>query len=204
MLISGGGLKTLTSLYNSIGGSRKTTSSAYANINGSRKQIFPYSATTIYTWNRYYTETEYSTRYHLWTNYEEYYPYDDKLANYGGNLYYGTNYSISGSVIKLTGVKTVNRSGGSWSIPSGSYYWLEKGSGTFGCIQSMDMSTYEYDQVTLWYGDIMDEYLDMYIFQRIEEEETVKGELRDQVTSSSRNTYPDNGVSGSYWYVFVS
>ena len=45
----GGGSKQLTSLYFNYGGSRKTTSSAFANIGGSRKQIFPYSATTVYT-----------------------------------------------------------------------------------------------------------------------------------------------------------
>ena len=35
------------------GGSRKTISSAYGNISGSRKQIFPYNATTTYSYRRY-------------------------------------------------------------------------------------------------------------------------------------------------------
>ena len=46
MLISGGGSKTLTSLYNNIGGTRKSISSAFANISGVQKQIHPCFITT--------------------------------------------------------------------------------------------------------------------------------------------------------------
>ena len=108
MLISGGGSRTLTSLYMNSGGSRKTTSSAYGNINGTRKQIFPYSATITYTWNRYtISEESYISENYESTDIDI---YDSAMNETGSIVYYGSSYTTSGNEVRLTGVSSVSRS----------------------------------------------------------------------------------------------
>ena len=200
------------------GGSRKTIASAYGNISGSRKQIFPYSATSTYTWNKYSISTSSSIN-------TEQIPYILFMTERIVKTTYDTNsiknqFTSSGIYIEKSAMDD--------------YCYQERGfelsrSDVFVVMTASQFSTYQSSSgiymdvyyngysnlhvifdtqyvvccaTTTSLSQAMNDY--GYIYKRTPTTTTTKGELIGTVTSSSSSAYPSNGVSGNYWYVLVS
>ena len=178
------------------GGSRKTTSSAFANINAVSKQIFPYLSETEYVWNKYSISTK--------QIYEQAYNTVSKVTlSYRGKYFCGNSITFN----KTNGTFTINSPGQSGefttnaSLPydyvnvdgssssglSKVYYAV---SGTFKT--SSSASNF---YMTVSYGE-------MRIYYAKSTTQQTQGSYLGQVTSTSSSTYPSNGISGSYWYVY--
>ena len=213
MLISGGGRRELTSLYNNIGGSRKTTYSAFANISGTRKQIYPTDTTITYTyrWKRYKYET--GIQYDITGPHQD---GDSENSSGAGTAKFGSNYTVSSNAsagtitVSLTGIKEYERTiNGFYGFePAYALYtgvnnaaFAVKSSYTFtptkanpnsalvyiGWVTSCNRSTFTaeyYYRVICTSLDGQTKVFDKY------------------VTSTNRNAYPDAGDSGSYYYEF--
>ena len=199
--IGGGGQKSCSSLYMNSGGSRKTISYAYANVGGSRKQIFPYDATTTYTykWRRYTTSTTTSStsgqtlvipESYLGTTYAVLY---DSLPSYNSN-----GFILDGSYTGFQNL-TYNAYIGA---NGGSYFGFASNSETDDL---MEGGTVYVD--TVYYindiGSISGSTLQVSRNVTIYELTVTISSSYTTVTSSNRNKYPDDGVSGSYYYEYI-
>lgn len=212
------------------GGSRKTISSAYGNVSGTRKQIYPYNATTTYTWNRYNLKST----YRLWFENDYESDVDQELfrdeymnensVQYGSTFYYSTTgytYNSSNCTLTLTDYKSCSRPAYNQSAFRNRTVWF------FDAVPLSTTST-EWTMGKLYTADLKaagkfnqeagigmrifkvstgnDWYMATVIQRDIAHAEKTdgKGTANGTVTSNSRNSYPDNGISGNYWYVFVS
>ena len=173
------------------GGSQKTISSAFANISGSQKQIFP----PIYTWERYNTkkylisggvDNGSTSSWHYPVSWAE---ECEVYEVYNFTIVTGSPYGIRMDSYSFYGYL----SGG---VPSG--YWID--------------STPDALASWIWYGDYVsrepdslgnDGYMLYSTAYGINGNyKKVKDTYQDMVTSTNRNAYPDDGISGSYYYVF--
>ena len=205
--ISGGGQRSCSSLYLNYGGSRKTISSAYGNIGGSRKQIFPYNATTTYTytWKKYnatLTDTETNVR-------------AISLKDLG--------YFNNGVGVYANATKWEATSRGYYIDSYGKYthtnylslgydydYFILSNSDPTGTYQSKIYYTGgSLDCEGVW-NDSGDEIIDYRLVRYSSAYEGIDileygytmGSYVGTVTSTNSNAYPEDGVSGSYWYVY--
>ena len=189
----GGGQRQCSSLDMNSGGSRKTISSAYGNISGSRKQIFPYSATTIYTWNRYNLVQDYSR------NVVNNGPINTSSITPGSRLWYGSSYTFTSDgyfiLINANYLSCPQYLSGLMSTLS-YMYWFDNSDSSNPPTRSLNYGISSVNGSTITTRDFLSlsSYSPSYSI----------GSYIDQATSSSRTAYPDNNYSGSYWYVFVS
>ena len=206
--IGGGGRKQCSSLYMNSGGSRKTITSAYGNINGSKKQIYPYSTSTIYTWNKYnrvtttsggtITKTPRSTTgsnssYYLYAGETIYWSASPDVDS-NGYLYFDNVYYYNGDPYNSDKdfLNTLSK-----------LYWAANDSNPI-------------PPGSCWYGSQLteagyDSWGEYFVRPTHTVSTTPKVTTHSKgstyygtVTSTNRNAYPDNSYSGSYWYVFVS
>ena len=191
-------------------GSSRKVKKGYIGENNLSKLFFSgetrwerYSLVTQYKWNRYnvnYTENDqYTTQYTIG----------------GPGTYYvfsGTGYSRNGTGFTITGSTMITcdctaGSGGqyvgtSWGIGSnrqGRRYALVNTSPTnFGSYVAKVDSDSRFS-----FGIISNSYwqASLYYINGIITLTTAQGSLNGSVTSTQSNTYPANGISGSYWYV---
>ena len=187
------------------GGTRKSISSAYANISGTRKQIFPYSATTIYTWNKYNVNESIS----LGSGYSGY----SVSLDWGGPdaesaIFYGSSYTISGSEFYISGESEIDLSTYNASAVKGlkntlsNKYWQYRHNYSDGVYRGTLL--YGCTNVSCSSGNPASFTCSKYYTSDSVTITTSRGSYIGQVTSSNKSTYPTDGVSGSYWYVFVS
>lgn len=202
------GQRTLASLYDNVNGSRKTISAEYANIDGVSKQIFPYNATITYTWNRYNIVTTSS---------------GPELYNSGSNAFLLTSADVSPCGLycmqNASFTPYYNSSSGQYrltitsasaaTIKSGfkpSEYFYHDGSPSINTAQGSE--SYVAKAKSAYYASTDPDYqlcidVSLYKYRAGSTVSSQGSTSYGTVTSSSRNAYPDNGVSGSYWYVFV-
>ena len=201
------------------GGSRKTTSSAYGNIGGSRKQIYPASITYTYKWNRYYIASSgggvelytYSSNTTLHVNdprgiqYSSSYvlenasfePYDSGLPAGHINRWRFTITSATSKTISLG------------YTPSGYWYVSNMSSGYIGyqghepIVYTSNGSFYDVSDTegTAEYNEVYAIDVATYHYREKAAIESA-GSYIDQVSSTTRNAYPDNGSDGTYWYIY--
>ena len=189
----------MTSLYANIGGSRKTISSVYCRKSGSRKQIYPYNNQTVYYWDCYNvikTESGTATRDYL----EEYSSSGSFVMGY--TFWYGNSATLmeDGTISLYPGdfvsPQPDNSDGsiGRYMSESGSdglnindvyvdwYHTYNPTGSVYTCYYSTKLrvrtetyTTYDYSCGSTYYG---------------------------QVSSTNKNYYPKNDVSGDYWYIY--
>ena len=181
----------MTSLYGNVGGTRKSISSAYANISGTRKQIYPYSSTVVYTykWNRYtYTYTADS-----WS---------------GNSFPTGSGYglSFSSSEDRLYTSSSLTSDPYNENIPMMSNYREVYWSKSFSTSQLDTFFGPEYTYPFIYTG--VRSYRNGILVPETKVTTYYPGGYTlgsyvDSPTSTYRYQYPDNGISGSYWYVYA-
>ena len=191
----------MASLYFNSGGSRKTTSSAYANIGGTRKQIYPYNAETIYTykWRRYSTTTSIATEegqtlvipesyigYCYAVLYDSLPSYnargfilDSSYTRFQNLIYNGTIGASGGSYFAFaTNAETDQLMAGESVYVDTAYYISGRGVINGGTLQ-------------------LDRFVTKYTLT------LTKSGSYTTVTSTYRYQYPDDGISGSYYYEYI-
>ena len=189
------------------GGSRKTISSAYGNVSGSRKQIYPYSATTTYTWNKYSVKTN-TTSGEITATIRS-----GNTANFGYCIYEGQTFRYGSNSSIIAGTNTYITFPNSITITSSNYDQI---SDLAWCSFWTTYDEHPTPPAHCWYNNVKDYagYNSSGIYQ-LYPNHTVTARAGSvsysrgstsygTVTSTDRNTYPDNGKSGSYWYIFVS
>ena len=221
MLTSGGGRKQIASLYCNYGGSRKTISSAFGNIGGSRKQIFPYSYTTVYTyhWDIYTVTT--STAWTLGAC-DETYTSSNPFEIVASYIYIGSSYRIDedgeyhldgGSYREIREQDVAN--GEDCTIYAGEWFYFHfakitdiNNAGNIS-LGSGDRFCYAVTNVHLYIGEAsynpigFDGQIKIYKSGATQGTIKEKGSYYSYTSSTNRNAYPDNGISGSYWYVYT-
>ena len=193
------------------GGSRKTISSAYTNISGSQKQIFPYSTTTIYTWN-YYTIKTTTSGYTA-----SYRTYDSGSINIPYNTCYRTtdtepSINDSDGTFSFTGVSQKGLISHDVNFPH-HYVGFKYGIDYADFISDSQLNGYGYtnyyycDSGNTLYIELEDNYIYAYNNKLVREYYTTAnttqsvGSYVGQVTSTSYYDYPYDGISGNYWYI---
>ena len=224
MLISGGGSKTLTSLYFNSGGTRKSISSAYANVGGSRKQIYPTNIIYEYQWRREYFYIDYQIEEEEGTSSVDLEP-PEGLSYFGDTVfYYADNYTSSvirprTIRIELIDYDTISIYSSFYRINSGKYLFTKHvdipdfGSNTY-YISSYYIDI-EFDSTGLYKSGLtqasstsMDQCQSDKIqsfdcsFYNIKISSNRYGDY-EYVTSTNRNEYPDDGVQSDYYYTYI-
>ena len=194
----------MTSLYGNIGGAQKSIASAFCNKGGSRKQIYPFK----HAWQVFevigWTLTEKChTSKHLGSMNDgdmylqiasDYIFYENKSSypNYNARLSVGdTNRQVLnendiGEGYELSGPAFFVFSSHTSSINSEIYFVQENQTVTITSIQ----------------GTFSGEHCDLN-YTTLSESEYIKGEYIRTIYEANATAYPDNGISGNYWYVYM-
>ena len=199
----GGGSKQLTSLYINKDGSNKELSNAYANINGSSKEIF----SKLYKWAKYakgshYMALQYNYRswqVSLYTTYSicksiSVNSSETEDSSGRGRVYYGEN-TVSGAYYPgqtsdtvgyylCAPYNTIDVSGDSAILEA-------KYAGAYG-YYAYRISGFKMDgenRYTLLDREARANYNYNY------------DDFVEYVTSTNKNAYPSNGISGDYKYI---
>lgn len=180
--------RRVSSLYIGISGSARRITKAYVGVSGSAKQFWPRS----YKWARYSVNTE--TRYRetrdgtsrFYNSSGSAYPYmPPAYASYSFNDSTGA-FSLTGSQVSVT-FRTGRVNYDAYCQYNNRLYHLSYTN--CSSISGMGQTT----RTVEYYGEYM---------YAIQYQVTSQGSFIDYVYADSRNTYPDNAQSGSYWYVF--
>ena len=181
--------KKIKALYVGSGDIAHKIKSAYIGVNDVAHKFWPIS----YKWNRYTVESVTKYREGLSESRTDLY----SRSSTGGFPYMPPLYN-SYTFNELTGEYT--GTGGSFTpnntTQSVSGYLLQSNytKGYVVYIESRSSSTPSGTRRSVTYEG--------YRFTTSSYREDAQGNYIDQVTSENRNAYPDNGISGSYWYVY--
>lgn len=187
--IGTGTARNVNSLYIGVNGSAIRVSAAYIGSGSTAHKFWPIS----YKWNRYTVESVTKYREGLSESRTDLY----SRSSTGGFPYKPPLYN-SYAFNELTGEYT--GTGGSFTpnntTQSVSGYLLQSNytKGHVVYIESRSSSTPSGTRRSVTYEG--------YRFTTSSYREDAQGNYIDQVTSENRNAYPDNGVSGSYWYIY--
>ena len=169
----------------------------YVGVNGIAKQFWPVDP--IYVWNRY--NAEYPTVYKI-----ENWSTVISGCTHACSARYSpvcTNYTIENNgTFVLSGEETTRYNPGTFYVTSVSIIGdnlISDVSGTAGTYKIGETDLYE---VYLHSTSFNISYAYRANFTT-EKGDAEKGALVDQVTSTISDQYPSDGVSGSYWYVYV-
>ena len=205
--IGTGTSRRIRQLYVGSGNVARRVKAAYVGVGGSARKFWP----ILYKWNRYevnstvqytpYVRSDEVIEFGRWTEFGQYsliYSYDTYV--YGGNflyrLYSGERFPDPDCVDDLPNGTTF------YAFE----YWVGYNGGSLSYIRAdfglnssaTDGTMVEFIKQSGSYGGTVRRRIHTYSKQTV----TSAGSYIDQVTSENRNAYPDNGVSGSYWYVF--
>ena len=184
----GGAQNQVVTLYNNINGTQKTMSAAYANISGSQVQIFPYDATTIYTWNKYDIARLSADS-----------PYDD-YRRYSEVVYKVESYEVVSSSTSSTGYGLTITSGEAVKLNSGitslDFYWTYN-QNPINTLHMFKGGTVSYNSS---YTDMDTDYWLVSGIQWYYPRGTGRGSLIATYSSQDPNEYPV-GISGGYYWI---
>ena len=201
----GGAQREIRVLCNNIGGGQRLNNSAYANISGSNKLIFQ----RYYQWGRYEIRT--SSSGGSWAHRDS--GVSLQGLGYDGsyhscNIWYTDESNISvysANELRLSRCRHLT-----------SYYTRDdlEVLDNMAWTTSGDSSTIEVAPYNVWYDLWFDD--DYYgsgdglararATYQITSKPTItesRGSYIGSVYSTNRNAYPNDGIRGSYWYVFV-
>lgn len=165
----------------------------YIGINGSAKQFWPDEP--IYVWNRYYTATRYSF-------------YESGSYSVEFNTELSGKYSVTAKVLDHTGFGYLWKLYDCQSVSNISdirnkkiyvYDYTEFRGNITELSARDDTATYNGNVYSIDVGSGYSGILHNLYGQEF----TACGSYIDQVTSKIRGSYPDDGVQGGYWYVYV-
>lgn len=170
----------------------------YIGVGGTARKVFP----SGYVWNRY-NVTNVVTYYEQWLARANYDIVSDSetIGRLGGYRFDSQNghFIITSNDIVTSNVERIRNLPNNTtfyvgyendiSITSGNVNWI-RGT-TTGSFVQINIFTKSSDYMLHW---------EKYGVGRTSNQ--TPGAYIDQVTSENRNAYPDNGISGSYWYVY--
>ena len=171
----GGKAREGQELYVGIGGRARKVVAGYVGVNGKARKFWP--STIIYVWNRYSIEIQ-SSVYEGKVVYQS----DIKHCTDDDKIY--QDYYISGTSVVLT-----NPYSGYLSDDENysGYYVPKRGQ---SCVLRFDHEDWNN-------GDNIYQVIALLVKQT-----QTQGSYIDQVFSENSSQYPQNGIQGSYWYVY--
>lgn len=165
----------------------------YIGVNNVAKQFWPDEP--VYVWNRYNTADGYSF-------------YENGSYSVRFNTKLSGKYSMTAKVLNHTGFGYLWKLYDCQSVSNISdirnkkiyVYGYDEYKGSITTLSARDDTTLYTDDV--WSIDVGSGNSGIR-HNLYGQEVTVCGSYIDQVTSKTRGAYPDNGMSGSYWYVYA-
>ena len=187
--LGNGSARNVKSLYIGVNGSARRIKAAYIGSGNTARKFWPHG----YVWNRY--EIDSVTKYR------------ESISQSRTELYSRSTTGGSPYMPPLYNSYTFNESTGTYSGAGGSFTPSRATQSISGYLLQSNYPNghvvyIEYRSSSTPSGRRQSVSYEGYRFTTSSYSEDVQGSYIDQVTSENRNAYPDNGISGSYWYVY--